>query len=294
MSTYFTTVPVTNFLDSVHRGNMISAVRNAFLSCSFVRTVQSGSVDNPYTLGNRSAANQDATYDIFAFDDAWQATHPLFIRVKYRSGTATNSIALTFQMGTAHNDSGSLIGGSTLTEIIGTNTAVTTATSGSSVFASGDGSYLSLMTFPEQVQISQLAVFERLYDASGNPTGSGFHMAATNAATTNKAIHSHAAFWGSAPGVQEVNALVSTRPSKVPPIYNGRLILGLVYPMIGVPQNPSPNILVGSTGEASELYTAMKYSVYGTERSYVSAGSTFDNVNSRTAPSGRYLIRSNV
>jgi hypothetical protein len=285
-------VDTSNFADSGTIGRSMSAIRDAFLTCSFTRTTQSGSVNDLYSLAPRGAANSLVTYDIFAFNDAWQGSNPLFIKVRYLSGVAANAIRLDFQMGTAHNSSGSLTGTSILAEVSGTATAAHTPTSGSPVFASGDGSYMSLISYPTDVTIAQLAVFERLYDNNGNPTGSGFHMVCTSAAAAFKTIYSQMAFYGSAPAPQEDTSIPNSRPSLAPAIYNGRLILGLVYPMAGLPQNPSPNILIGTSADFTQAYQTIRYNVYGTERLYRHAGDRFAQATSaRTYADGRYLLR---
>lgn len=292
MPSYYNVVDVNNFGDPLRQGQMLSIVRNAFLSCSFTRTTQSGSVDNLYSLGVRSAGNQLLTYDIFAFNDVWQPTNPLFIRVVYNSGGSAQAIRLDFQMGTAHNSSGSLTGPSTLAIVSGTQLSGVTPTSGSPFFASGDGTYFSMVAFPDQTQNSQLAVFERLYDNNGNPTGSGFHMVATTAAQAAKQVFSQAAFWGSAPAPQESTVIPNSRPSLAPALYSGRLVLGLVYPIIGFLQNPSPNILIGNSTDFAQQYAKLRYTVYGTERTYINAGSAFGQTNSQIYTNGRYLVRS--
>jgi len=291
MPAYTQYVSINNFGVQPTMGDMISAVRNAFLSCSFTRTTQSGSVDNPYSLGVRSAGNEQATYDIFAFNDSWQATRPLFIKVDYGSGASAQAIRLDFQMGTAHNSSGSLTGISTLLEVSGTQLNSVTPTSGSPIFASGDGSYMTLLTFPDTTHNNQIGVFERLYDNNGIPTGSGFHMFCTNDALTSRLVYSQAAPWGQAPAPQESSNIPNSRPTLSPSTYNGRLILGLIYPMIGFPQNPSPNVLIGNSTDLAQPLQTFPYTVYGQQRIYRNAGSNFTPVSAQIYTNGRWAVR---
>lgn len=291
MASYFNIVAEGNFANAVRMADMISAVRNAFISCSFIRTAQSGSVDNLYSLSARGAANQLVTYDIFAFNDAWQATHPVFIKVRYLSGTATNMPRLDFSMGTANDGSGSLTGPSTLTETTNATTSAATPVSGTVVFAAGDGSYFTMAAFPELGQSAHFAVFERFYDLNGQPTGSGFHMVATNGSGPNKTVYSQAAVHGSGPGVQESIYVPNSRPSAAPAIYNGRLILGLVYPIAGSTYNPSPNVLLGTSTDFPSAFTTFPYTVYGITRQYRALNSIYSQANSRVHTDGRWILR---
>jgi hypothetical protein len=293
MPNYTQFVSNTNFAATSSFVEMLSVVRNSFLSCSFTRTAQSGSVDDLSTLTPRLAANALVTYDVFAFNDSWQATQPLFIKVRYLSGVAAGGIRLDFSMGTANDGFGNLTGSSVLTELTGGITTAAAPLSGSPVFAHGDGSYMTLLTFPNDVNNSQFAVFERFYDNTGQPTGSGFHMIATNAAATSKTVQSQACFVGSAPAPLEFQTIPTSRPSQLPAVYDGRLILGLIYPFVGMPLNPSPNILLGNSTDFTVPYQLINYTVYGTTRPYRHAGSTLSQATSRVFTDGRWLLRAN-
>lgn len=296
MPSYFNTVLNPNMQVTASMREIIADVRNAFLSCSFVRTVQSGSVDDLTTLTPSLTANGQITYDIFAFNDALQSTSPLFIKVRYTPmgglGSSMASPQLFFQMGTAHDSSGSLTSVDALTEV---GTAVgysTEPTSGSSIYASGDGSYMALTFFPESDEM-QIAVFERLYNTNGQPNGTGFHMMATNAVvpSNGKTLYSQMALNGTAPSLRESVWIPNSRPSREPAIYDGRLVLGLFYPFHGKPYNPSPNILLGTSTDFPTRFMKVAYTVYGTTGTYMYMGSNLDSGNVIQYSNGRILMR---
>ena len=292
MATYFASTPLVSASGS-NQIATIGNIRNAFLSCSFIRTVQSGSVDDLSTLPSASQADVVRTYDIFAFNDGLQATSPLFIKIQYLTGPSSTpgSFRYNYQMGTAHDSSGSLTGVSTLTTIANTANSNTTLATNQPVYASGDGSYMTLAAYSDNSFVAQLSVFERFYDSSGNITGSGFHMVGTNANETNKAIYAQACYAGQTPPTRDTVAIPCTKPSRVPSTYNGVLLLGTVYPFIGKPLNPSPNILIGDSTTFPTAYATANYTMYGVNRTYRVLTSAFNQTNSQVFANSRFLLR---
>jgi hypothetical protein len=294
MPSYYTAVVNPNTQLTASFRETVEDIRNAFLSCSFTRTVQSGSIDNISALNPPITNDQQITYDIFAFNDALQSTSPLFIKVRYRgsggNAPSCNGIQLWTSMGTAHDNSGSLTGIDALTEVGIASATSFAIVSGSTINASGDGSYMSLVVFPQMLH-TQLAVFERLYDINGQPTGSGFHMLATDVNRTVKTLHSQMALVGKTPATRETIWIPNSRPSRAPSLYDGRLVLGLIYPFFGKPYNPSPNILVGTSTDFPNTLQAVRYTVYGAERLYMALGSNFNVANCQLYTNGRFLLR---
>jgi len=294
MPSYFNQVLNPNMFLTASMRETIEDIRTAFLSCSFVRTVQSGSVDNISTLNPPTGTPSltiPITYDVFAFNDSWQSTNPLFIKVRYFPLGTSNLylMSLGIQMGTAHNNSGSFTGVDTTTELSYFSNSVPSPTSGSTIHAWGDGGAIAFTMFPQNA-MGTFFVSERLYDINGQPTGSGFHMVGITNTLGSKTIYSQTAFYGQAPAPQESTYIPNSRPSRVPSLYDGRYIAGLVYPFYGRPLNPSPNILVGNSTDLATNLQRIKYTVYGTERGYINAGSFLagsTTINSNV----RFLLR---
>jgi hypothetical protein len=194
-------------------------------------------------------------------------------------------------MGTAHNSSGSFTGVSTLTEITNTANWSYTVQTNQPTYASGDGSYMAISIHGNQATTAQLAVFERFYDANGLPTGSGFHMVGTNNNSTAKIIYSQACYYGQPPTTRDSIAIPCIKPSRAPSTYNGNRILGMVFPFIGRPMNPSPNILFGDTTTFPTAYTTTTYTMYGTPRTYIPLSTAHNQTNSQIFSNNRFLLR---
>lgn len=275
--------------------DLVGAVRNGFLSCSFTRTVQSGSINDLNTLPSITGQAQAITYDIFAFNDGLQATHPLFIKVEYRTSFEVNSLGLSIEMGSAHNNSGSII---STDKIVGGHSTYSNGGAGTpgvdKIYASGDGSYITMTSLVNTANSCQVIVCERFYDQYGQPTGSGFHMISTRSGNviggTNIYLVQQATKYGEAPPTSEIYNVVHSRPGRVPSIYGGNLILGLVYPFLGKPMNPSPNILFGESTTFPTTYSTIDYTVYGQQYTYINTGGTL-SVDQRISSNGRWLVR---
>lgn len=278
MASYVNVVANPNMQVTASLQETISDIRNAFLSCSFTRTVQSGSVDDISTLIPVAGFNSQIAYDIFSFNDVWQSTHPLFVKVRYMTGHHNTHLQLACQMGSVHNNSGSLIGVDTLTEIVFTAASSSPRTViPASIHGCGDGSFMSLLAFP-QLSRGQGFVFERLYDINGQPTGSGFHMFGNS---TEIVFYSQTTLHGAAPATRETAYIPNSRPSRTSGLYDGRLVLGMVYPFAGRPWNPTPNILMGTANDFPNTLQPTRYTMYGTVRDYAAmsaeSATTYDN-----------------
>jgi len=288
MASYYKSILNPNMQVAASLVETVSSVREAFTTCGFTRTVQSGSLDNLNTLTPFGTANQQYTYDVFAFNDSWQSTNPLFIRVRYFSGGQINGVQLYCQMGTAHNSSGSFTGIDTLTEISNVAAYTTTPVSGSTIHGCGDGSFMTVAYFP-QMATGQFFVFERLYGTNGQPTGSGFHMLGTEGnVVATKILYSQTAIYGNAPASRESGFIPNSKSSRRPSLFDGRFVAGLIYPFAGRPLNPTPNILVAFTADVNAILQTVPYTVYGTQRDYINFGTNSPNMYTNNV----FLLRS--
>lgn len=279
----------------------IGAVRNAFTSCNFTRLPQqnSGSLSSPSDLNTLLGATSNAqtlAFDMFAFGDSWQATNPLFIKVVYVTYFGIQSLGMYLEMGSQQNGSGSI----TSVDRIVSTTAGGSGTNNlfsDRVQGSGDGSYISLLVFAGNSisagnRNGTVFVCERLYDASGQPTGSGFHLLTTGYPSAGPVTSQTSMHGQTTLSAREQYSVVNSRPSRVPAIYNGNLVLGLIYPYYGKPLNPTPNVLLGEGTTFNTPYSTVNYAVYGTTNTYVAAsGSAFDNLPQRVYSNGNWLVR---
>lgn len=268
----------------------ITQYRDMFLSCSFIRTVQFGSEDDLSTLPSVDAFNTFIAYDIYAFNDSWQSTHPLFVKIEYRSSYTPNSVQMVAEMGSAHNNSGSIISADRIALGSQTGNGGAAVPTTDRIYASGDGSYIVIANTPTYNRSCQVLLCERFYDQYGQPSGSGFHMVNTRSANAVSFVLQQATMYGQTPPAAEQHNVIHTRPSRVPAIYGGNLILGLVYPFVGRPMNPSPNLLFGESTTFNTNYSSMQYNVYGQQNTYLNTGGTL-GIDQRIVANGRWLVR---
>lgn len=85
----------------------INEMRACFSGAGLVQTSDTGQV-NPATTD--PAAVADAGYEIWRFSDAEQSTNPIFLRIRYRRGSANGLFTLFVQAGTGTDGAGNLTG----------------------------------------------------------------------------------------------------------------------------------------------------------------------------------------
>lgn len=109
------------------------------LAVGIVQTADTGQINTASV--NRAAANNDAGYAVFRFDDSLQATAPIFFKVYFGSGFNNTVPRIRVQVGTASNGTGTVSGaGSANTDTVSMNNAIlSTVTNYSSYFCCIDG-----------------------------------------------------------------------------------------------------------------------------------------------------------
>lgn len=181
-------------------------------------------------------------YEVFQFNDALQATKPVFIKVEYgtSSGSAT-APTLRFTIGTTHNGAGT-VGGRTLVHIVSTTT-INNATV-AAIYASGDGSYVTFFGGGDPASLIRddaalWFVIERTRDFDGTPNGDGI-------------------FWASRFGSQVINPLTG-----VVLTYTG--VAGADPPIAGELAATVPNPAGGGSslkGDTAYAYPVIPHTLY--------------------------------
>jgi hypothetical protein len=87
----------------------VQFVHDALAASGLVQTADTGQI-NIGTVTKPVAANTVAGYEIWRFDDAHQATSPIFIKVEYGTGNAATNPGFWIQVGKAMNGSGGFTG----------------------------------------------------------------------------------------------------------------------------------------------------------------------------------------
>lgn len=165
------------------------ALHNAIASL-LTYVAQTGEIDFTTVL-TPSAANQKRGFRIYRFNDSLQATHPVFIRIDYGSGTAAADPSLWIQIGQAVDGSGNLsvpiTGSLQVTDQVKAFSTLTVAALDS--YVSGDASRLTLCLWPLGVITASntiTATIERSKDSSGADTSAAVHLLIAGSARVSR------------------------------------------------------------------------------------------------------------
>lgn len=143
---------------------------DAIVAAGLVRTADTGQIN--WATVTMPGPNSYAGYEIFRFNDAIQATSPLFIKIEF--GVATSSAAqIRTQFGKGSTGAG------VLTSTFGAQIVQTTSnqiTAISQSFISGDGSTLSIAMWPTVSSWPFFLYIERSRSNTGVPTGTAFSV----------------------------------------------------------------------------------------------------------------------
>lgn len=165
----------------------IGAFLQGMLDAGFVQTSDTGQI-NPLTVPITPTAVSTG-YAMFRFDDALQATHPIYVKVEFQTSThnisGVEACAMFITVGRGSNGSGTITG--VLLARTGVGATATPATTHGSVTTNythaascGDG-YMIFMPFVNDTRIGTASssepkqssgfLIERSRDMAGNPTG---------------------------------------------------------------------------------------------------------------------------
>jgi hypothetical protein len=269
-----TTANVNILPDSNTAANFRSAgaAINAQLSAmGLVQTADTGQIN--WTTVANPGSNVFAGYEIWRFNDALQATVPVFIRVEYWGSLSSgNHYAHKIQIGFATDGAGNITGTQKSALITAQGNAVFSGTFGSSAcLFSGAAGRIALALFPSVSDpfVSMFWSVERSKDAAGVDNGDAviIQVAAggnvANEANAPKA-HLYLPFTGGVPNVQfKFPAIISNGPSA----FGGNVQMGIPFPIAGSVRNPGLGALIYNASDFSSL-TDYAMSVYGASHTF--------------------------
>lgn len=182
-------------------GAQVSA---AIASAGMVKTTDTGQVD--WATVTWITSTQTWGYEIWRFNDALQATKPIFVKLVYTQPANPIMLQITAQVGTATDGAGNLTSApNTNTSVTTTNDICKAGTSASITavkpwYIYGDGSSLVIACYPEGITGSTggyggLFILERARHVDGTPLGDGvaiLWIAATGSGTaTAQSLNHH-------------------------------------------------------------------------------------------------------
>lgn len=139
------------------------ALAAQFAAVGLVKTADTGQIDWT-TIVKPFTTNQKQGYEVWRFNDALQATKPVFIRIDYGSGANALNPSLWVIIGTATNGAGTLTGQVvTQKQILASNGVYTSYCSGSS----------SRLNLAHNMGNPLLLCVERTKTSAGVDTGDG-------------------------------------------------------------------------------------------------------------------------
>lgn len=154
---------------------------SAAIQLGLVKVTSVGEIDW-VTVTKPVSTGVSAGFEMFRFDDALQATYPVFIRVDYASAGSVQALGLWFTVGVGHDGSGNLVGPSLAVMKLAPTSAITNGQTSLSYFSVANN-YLNM--FMNLGAASSLAAtcgyfsIERTKDASGVDTAEGFLVMST-------------------------------------------------------------------------------------------------------------------
>lgn len=273
MATYFSNAWACNVTtDALFRQN-VATFKAAMDAIGIVRVPLASNIDET-TVTNATAANQIKGGELYRFNDALQATAPVYIRVDYGGGDAAAQACLWVTVGTAYDAvSGEITGfyRSAKWRITGDNNSPPALPD--CRFSGGPNrltfSLVGNHTGSQGYYGHQWLTVERLKDATGADTANGIVWLGGRGYTGDQRI-----FWLPFSGDVLPNACENNIPGVISTngtqTFGGNTGVFPIYPMAGVALNPPIGYLACQrTDFARGDQTPV--TIYGVSRNYICA-----------------------
>ena len=147
-------------------------ISDAIANCGIIKQSDAnvGTQIDWATVAAPSATNQSRGYEIYAFDDAMQATTPVYFKIEYGSGSASATPSLWLTTGNGANASGNITGN---TSSRGQFTGTSGAANVTSYYSGANNRFCMLFASGGAV-VSHIHVgMERTLNSNGNVTADG-------------------------------------------------------------------------------------------------------------------------
>lgn len=162
----------TTFATDAEFREWAQAVHDAIAATGLVQTSDTGQI-NLTTVAKPGAANTAAGYEIWRFDDALQATRPVFFKFEYGTAAAATRPGMWFTIGTATNGAGTLSGNTF------TRSQMYPSADPTNGFSRISGANNRIMLSLYHGEVNARFVFfscERTKDADGTDNGKGIYI----------------------------------------------------------------------------------------------------------------------
>lgn len=162
-----------------------SEYSNALQTIGLVQTADTGQIN--LVTATRPGTSANAGYEIWRFNDALQATKPIFLKVFYGTTNTATSPRVQIQVGTGSDGAGNLINPSSTFNAISGKAPSSTVTTYLSNFSMVDGTLAIAWKIGAWGSASAASFFAvcRTCDTNGDPDGVGFSVYAYGGNSTS-------------------------------------------------------------------------------------------------------------
>jgi hypothetical protein len=177
MNTAFTLAPSVASNTDANWRPWGQAIHDAFVAVGLVQTSDTGQVN--WATATAPLTGADIGYEVWRFDDALQATVPIFFKMTYGSGNGnTRGRVVLSSVGTGSNGAGTLTNAAPTNPMITLVTGTAGDTTARDCFFSGDGSGIAAVLFNNSASTFLRGMFaiDRTRDIDGTPNGNGISV----------------------------------------------------------------------------------------------------------------------
>lgn len=277
-ATAFNSAP-TNASDATFTA-WAKAISDALTAVGLLKTADTGQIDLTTTV-TRASTNAYAGYEIRVFNDALQATAPVYIKIEYGTGGSTTYPGIRITVGTATDGAGALTGNTTTAYVFGAATADATSLAS---YISSDGSYLTMAMWPAASNAGMTVSFaiSRILDDTGASTDQGINFIMTGTTTKQQFLPKTGIAFPEVP----LACLMAPAPVVGDGVYGFNLGFFPIYPYLGYAGNPSLSALVYFTNVMTSEGVFVSVTLYGTAHTYVLLGATSSRAFSANSTAG--------
>ena len=265
----------------------VTKYRAALTAAGFVRTSDTGQID-PTTVV-RPGAGGVGGYEIWRFNDAAQATHPIFFKFEYGISTIVTRLQVWMTIGSGSNGAGTITGIFIARSVM--NTTSSTPLSTDTWVSGGDG-YLASGILGGTISAGASGSMGWMIDRLRLPTGEvdvsaqGAGLAFAKTSSNGWSAVTYDGAWSELGGVWPV---LNPAHAAANGLYRGTTYAYPYHPIVGIPRPPIRSAICSfpvDTGFAVPFTTDL-YGVPHTFRAIVAASNFFGR-SSNISPALRY------
>jgi hypothetical protein len=250
------------------------AISDAFAAIGLIKDTDAAQI-NWATVAKPTGVSTMMGYEVWRFNDAIQATCPVYFKIQYGSSSASaNIINIIMQVGQGSDNAGTLTGTTATATTFGSGTSSSTTYS---CFISSDGGRINVAMFAGGgLSIPFGFYIERIKDDNGDPTANGVNIVyfGVTGAATASVSQQYLPLTGAAYPATPMTGFMCAMPSSGQASYGTNVGLFPIYPNLGYAANPDMGALVYFTGDIASPGTMLNVTMYGTTHTFVTLGNT--------------------